>query len=164
MAVDGNKVMMSLDPGRLGLHPTTAAATDGPKKTPELTDAQKEALKVLTEVAKKHGVALNLQKGDILFINNWTTLHGRDAFDASAAEARRHFVRLWLSNPAMEGAIPAAMKIPRDAAFGYLEKETSGNIVTHHGRLIEPKCQVYPQKEYQIPKYTAGSAAFVMDD
>ena len=37
---------------------------------------------------------------DILFLNNWTTLHRRTAFeDFKETEKKRHLLRIWLSMP-----------------------------------------------------------------
>ena len=40
------------------------------------------------------------QPGDILFLNNWVTMHRRTAFEDHESEAlRRHILRVWLSMP-----------------------------------------------------------------
>jgi hypothetical protein len=40
------------------------------------------------------------QPGDLLFLNNWVTLHRRSEFeDYAEAEKRRHILRIWLSVP-----------------------------------------------------------------
>lgn len=69
---------------------------------PTLTAAQRVALDMLETVAEDPAlhVRLRLEPGDVLLLNNWTTLHRRSAFtDASAADARRHLLRIWLSMP-----------------------------------------------------------------
>jgi hypothetical protein len=162
--VHEDQVIISMDAGRLGLHPATAASAER-ENIPDLSTVQTEALDILKEVATKHAVKLDLQKGDILFINNLTTLHARDAFDETDKSAvRRHYVRLWLSNPQNTFTLPEAMKVPRDAAFGYLKHEKEGKTVNHRGKFIEPRYLVDAPKEYSVPKYTAGSAAFVLED
>jgi hypothetical protein len=69
---------------------------------PALTVAQREALDVLETLAEDPAlhVRLRLEPGDVLLLNNWTTLHRRSAFtDASAPDERRHLLRIWLSMP-----------------------------------------------------------------
>ncbi len=69
---------------------------------PSLSDIQKEALDFMDSVCerKKLQFCFTLQKGDILFLNNWTTLHRRTAFeDFEDTEKKRHLLRIWLSMP-----------------------------------------------------------------
>ena len=41
-----------------------------------------------------------VRAGDVLLLNNWTTLHRRSAFtDGPAPRERRHLLRIWLSMP-----------------------------------------------------------------
>ena len=49
-----------------------------------------------------------LQPGEIYFINNYTILHARTAFDDGDAEEdqRRHLLRLWLEAPGMRPVHP----------------------------------------------------------
>jgi hypothetical protein len=40
------------------------------------------------------------ESGDMVFMNNWVTLHKRSAFeDWPEPERRRHILRIWLSMP-----------------------------------------------------------------
>ena len=69
---------------------------------PNLSDVQKEALDFLDSVCERKELqsCFTLQKGDILFLNNWTTLHRRTAFeDFKETEKKRHLLRIWLSMP-----------------------------------------------------------------
>ena len=69
---------------------------------PNMTDAQKEALDYLESVAADPEMHFTFrqQPGDMLFMNNWVTLHRRTAFeDHAALERRRHILRVWLSMP-----------------------------------------------------------------
>lgn len=69
---------------------------------PSLTELQIEALDFLEEVAEEPGnaFAFRQEPGDVLLLNNWTTLHRRSAFEdhEDPAEKRRLF-RIWLSMP-----------------------------------------------------------------
>ena len=45
-------------------------------------------------------VRFRQQPGDLLFLNNWVTLHRRTAFtDHEDPAQRRHILRLWLAMP-----------------------------------------------------------------
>lgn len=172
---------VSADPGRLGLHPATG---EQPPKGCRLTDAQLKALEVLNELAEKHALSIPAQAGDILFINNLGVLHKRDSYidsdddadgatDASAKTQkddgdvkaaddkkpngdktkRRWLMRLWLRNEALSWDIPEAMKLPWEAAYG---KDV--------GRLISPKYEPSFQPDYKEPRYTSGTAAWLIED
>jgi len=67
---------------------------------PSLSNQQKEALDFLDSVCERNQLQtkFTLKRGDILFLNNWTTLHRRTAFeDFSELNQRRHLLRVWLS-------------------------------------------------------------------
>ena len=69
---------------------------------PDLNDIQKEALDFLDSVCERKELqsCFTLQKGDMLFLNNWTTLHRRTAFDDHEdSDKKRHLLRIWLSMP-----------------------------------------------------------------
>lgn len=58
-----------------------------------------EALAYMDELVNREDLRLDmmLDRGDMQFINNYTTLHARTAFeDFPEPERRRHMVRLWL--------------------------------------------------------------------
>lgn len=151
VASSEGRIVISVDPGRLGLHPATAGVRhDGC----DLTEAQIKALEVLAQLAEKHAVSIAAQPGDVLFINNLALLHKRDAY--TDAETRRHLVRLWLRNPELSWAIPEEMKAPWKAAYS-----PPGEV----GRFLIPpdRYQIVPEKEYKVPKYSAGSAAWLID-
>lgn len=69
---------------------------------PDLTPKQIEALDFLEKVADEPGQSCRFmqERGDILLLNNWVTLHRRSAFEdgEDPAEKRRIF-RVWLSMP-----------------------------------------------------------------
>ncbi|KAI7776818.1 hypothetical protein LA080_004412 [Diaporthe eres] len=215
LAYHEGHVIISADPGRLGLHPATA---DEPSEGSRLTEPQLKALKVLNGLAEKHAVSIPAQPGDILFIHNLGVLHKRDSYvddetdtradakkangtaayeQASISKAdpknstddpsmagspinpenkdvpekdgkvkaggdklpnandtkRRWLMRLWLRNEDLGWKIPEAMKLPWEAAYG---KDV--------GRLITPKYDPSPQPDYKEPRYTSGTAAWLMED
>jgi hypothetical protein len=64
-----------------------------------LTDAQVEALDLLDKLcaSPRMRLALRMQPGDLLLVNNLAVLHARTQFEDHAdLDKRRHMVRLWL--------------------------------------------------------------------
>jgi hypothetical protein len=120
-----------------------------------LTPSQLEALEVLSTLASKYRHRLDTKAGDIVFINNLALLHARDSYVDSKQGPGRHFVRLWLRNPELAWNIPESMRVPWEAAFG-----PGGN--GYPG--LKKKYPALPTLEYKPPKYTAGSAAFILED
>jgi len=69
---------------------------------PRLTDKQIEALDMIDNLASdpRFHLSMVLEPGDIQFINNYTTLHTRTAYeDFPEPERKRHLLRLWLVTP-----------------------------------------------------------------
>ena len=72
-------------------------------EVPRLKEEQVEAMDYLDSVAERVGVclAMDFQVGDIQLLNNYVTLHSRNAYEDYATRGeRRHLLRLWL---ALEG-------------------------------------------------------------
>ena len=70
--------------------------------TPEMTDKQREALDMMEELASRDALHTRFRQepGDMLFLNNFVTLHRRTEFtDHDEAERKRHLLRIWLSMP-----------------------------------------------------------------
>ncbi|MEI9929003.1 MAG: TauD/TfdA family dioxygenase [Rhizomicrobium sp.] len=64
-----------------------------------------EALDTVSAMARdpKYNVYMNLQPGEMQFINNYHVLHGRSSYeDDAAAGQKRHFKRLWLATNYLE--------------------------------------------------------------
>jgi hypothetical protein len=69
---------------------------------PDLSEIQREALDYVQELAENPAfhVTFMQRPGDILFLNNWVTLHRRSEFeDYDEPERKRHLLRIWLSVP-----------------------------------------------------------------
>lgn len=69
---------------------------------PDMSTEQIEALDFLEELAAdpKMHVTFRQEPGDIVFMNNWITLHRRNEFeDFDELDLRRHILRVWLSMP-----------------------------------------------------------------
>jgi len=154
--VHNNKVYLSVDPGRLGLHPVTAKAGLG-SSIPSLTALHLQALETLSELATRHRLMLDTKPGDMLFINNWALIHARDAYKDPKDGPGRHLVRLWLRDSELGWDVPESMRVPWEAAFG-------SNGDGYPTGITQRKYPLVPSHDYKPPKYTAGSAAFVLDD
>jgi hypothetical protein len=66
---------------------------------PRLTDAQKAAMDAIDALCEDHALTLDMQleRGDMQFISNYTVLHSRTAYeDWPETERRRYLLRLWL--------------------------------------------------------------------
>lgn len=69
---------------------------------PNLTEKQIEAMDFLEEVAGEEAQSCRFmqERGDILLLNNWVTLHRRSAFeDFDDPGEKRRIFRVWLSMP-----------------------------------------------------------------
>ncbi|MBC8325285.1 MAG: TauD/TfdA family dioxygenase [Verrucomicrobia subdivision 3 bacterium] len=69
---------------------------------PDLTPEQTEALDLVESLASDPALHATFRQepGDMVFLNNWVTLHKRSAFeDWPEPERRRHILRIWLSMP-----------------------------------------------------------------
>ena len=72
------------------------------KRGVELTILEKASLDFLDEQTRRPDLRLDmdLEPGDIQFINNYTTLHSRTEFvDGTLPNQKRHMLRLWLKFP-----------------------------------------------------------------
>lgn len=66
---------------------------------PEALAEALEAMDVLEATANREGLALHLrlEEGDLLLLNNFAWMHGREAFPEEEPDGqRRHMMRLWL--------------------------------------------------------------------
>ncbi|KAF4978428.1 hypothetical protein FZEAL_5192 [Fusarium zealandicum] len=140
------KLLASLDPHRLGPHPSMTNSN-----IPTLTDDQIHALQAVSEAASRTELQLKLETGDLLFFNNLALVHRRDAYADDDASSR-HMVRLWLRSQKFGWAIPDGMLPPWKAAYGENRK-----IKARHYPIV-------PMAEYPVQKYTTSSAAFMIED
>ena len=92
-------------------------------KVPEMTERQRAALELMDEVLTSEGLILHMEfeRGDIQFLNNYTVLHSRTAFeDHEETERKRHLLRLWLT---MDQRWPLDTSFTNAARFANLEWE-----------------------------------------
>lgn len=81
---------------------------DADPDCPDLSEVQREALDYVEYSAGRLSVNLRQSPGDILFLNNWVTLHRRTAFeDFTELSDRRCLFRIWLSPPGNRPIDPA---------------------------------------------------------
>ncbi|KAI8951198.1 Clavaminate synthase-like protein [Xylaria longipes] len=147
LGFQSGNLVISADPARIGPHP---AVTNS--RIPDLLPAQKEALALLQQTATAQQTRLPACQGDMVFINNWGVLHARDSYQDDNT-ATRHLVRLWLRNEEFSWEIPESMKTPWEASFGKKAK-----------KIVNRQYPVAPMPEYMEPKFTNGSAAFIMEE
>ncbi|KAJ8127889.1 hypothetical protein O1611_g5748 [Lasiodiplodia mahajangana] len=140
-------LIISVDPSRIGPQPGVAGG-----RIPDLSPAQKRALAILQITAATHQVRLPTRQGDMVFINNWGVLHARDSYQDDDTVSR-HIVRLWLRNSELGWAIPDSMKTPWEASFGLKAR-----------KIVNRQYAVEPMPEYMEPKFSNGSAAFIMEE
>ena len=70
------------------------------EELPRFTEAQEEALALVTALADELRLDMEFRPGDMQFLHNHVTLHSRtDYEDHPDPERRRHLLRLWLSTP-----------------------------------------------------------------
>lgn len=163
LQIHRGKVFVAVDPGRLGLHPATEQIKL--RTAPTLSMAQRRALGVLSSLAAKYRQRLDLETGDMVFIHNWSLLHARDAYVDE--NSQRHLVRLWLRNSSMSWSIPESMKVPWEAAYGPNGDGNPSFILSLKDGLkgtVEKRYPIVPAPNYKLPKFTAGSAAFMLED
>ena len=75
---------------------------DRSDEAPSLSCEQRAALDKLETLAEDPAlhVSFNLEPGDVLLLNNWTTFHRRSEFvDSEDSARKRHLLRIWLSMP-----------------------------------------------------------------
>ncbi|MCP1482476.1 MULTISPECIES: TauD/TfdA family dioxygenase [Pseudomonas] len=104
----------------VGNYMRAAAQTLG-QAFPEKLDA---ALKAFYEICnrKSFQLAFLLEPGEILFLNNYTTLHSRTEFQDSDTQ-KRHLLRLWLDVPNGRPVVPVLKARGTDYELLYLETD-----------------------------------------
>lgn len=78
-------------------------------ETPRITAAAEEATQMLDRMTQdpRYQLVMDFQPGDIQFINNYHTLHGRRPYrDDRAAGKVRHLKRLWLETRVLDDRPP----------------------------------------------------------
>jgi hypothetical protein len=66
------------------------------------TEREEAILDFFDEMARKHALPMHMQPGDVYFANNYTVLHGREAYQESEdtpSDQKRLFLRIWVNMP-----------------------------------------------------------------
>lgn len=72
---------------------------------PALTPAQQAAIELMEQIADEQHFAMQLQRGDMQFLNNFVVLHTRTEYtDRPEPDRKRLLWRLWLSAPEIRPA------------------------------------------------------------
>jgi TfdA family taurine catabolism dioxygenase TauD len=83
---------------------------------PKLTPAQLEAMDLYLNIASEFSLDLDLQPGDITYVNCHVTLHARTDFeDWPEPDRKRHLFRLWLTT---NGERPLVESVAREVNGG----------------------------------------------
>ncbi|WP_445158400.1 TauD/TfdA family dioxygenase [Halomonas sp. E14] len=100
---------------------------------PRLEQDQIEALDWLDEKLKdpRYCFSMNIEKGDIQLLNNFTVVHSRTDFEDHEDEARkRHLLRLWMSIPGSQ-PLPESWKAAfKDTRAGAVRGGNRGKHIT----------------------------------
>ena len=87
--------------------------------TPELSPAQKQAIATAEQLADAIRYEMELEKGDMQFLNNYVALHTRSAFvDHEDPAKKRLLWRLWLMNPDLRERTAYAKQWEMGVALG----------------------------------------------
>ncbi|CAF9928420.1 MAG: hypothetical protein ALECFALPRED_004054 [Alectoria fallacina] len=103
-------------PGRVLINCSRARITGTPSaprpaSLPALTSIQRRALDALHYTATKHATKIQLEPGDMVFFNNLSMMHARDAFvDNEAAGLKRHLLRLIIRNDEAAYELPEQLR------------------------------------------------------
>jgi hypothetical protein len=93
---------------------------------PQMTGAQKEAIRLYRETAAECAVDMPFVPGDIQLLNNYVTLHARRGYeDWPELNRKRHLLRLWLSDL---GARPIPAQQLKDFGTGVLLHGVTPNV------------------------------------
>ena len=87
-----------------------------------MDDGERAVIDCFEAISKRPELMLEftLQPGEMYFLNNYTILHARTAFDDgdAAEDQRRHLLRLWLEAPGMRPVHPYARGVGIAAVAG----------------------------------------------
>lgn len=89
-----------------------------PANLPKVSPRQAEALEAIETIARASQLEIDIQAGDMHFINNLTILHRRDGYvNGEAPQQRRHLVRMRLRDDELGWELPSDLQQEWAAAF-----------------------------------------------
>ncbi|MPY72529.1 MAG: TauD/TfdA family dioxygenase, partial [Alphaproteobacteria bacterium] len=93
------------------------------EQVPRFTPKQVEALDMIDALLAELHMKMKFERGDIQFLFNHVTLHGRTAFeDWPEPERKRHLFRLWLT---IDGERPIPPVLAERVRGGIVTKDTT---------------------------------------
>lgn len=95
---------------------------------PALSEEQREALDLIESLARESQLTLNIQPGDLTFINNHALLHSRESFKDDS-KSNRYLVRMWLKNEVLAWKLPYQLQMGNQRIYESNELEEKWNIV-----------------------------------
>ncbi len=79
------------------IEPTYMSSPHRFDDVPEMTAEQKEALRVVQQIADEESLDMGFRRGDMQFLNNHVIFHSRRGFeDNPSPDRKRHLLRIWL--------------------------------------------------------------------
>lgn len=89
-----------------------------------MTEEQAEALDTVHFTAEKNSLSVQLKRGDMQFLNNFSVFHARRAFtdDEEETGRKRHILRLWLRNEKYAWKTPDRLKDSWFEVYGESER------------------------------------------
>ena len=108
-----------------------------------LSRIQIEALDAVEAIAAKHKVEIPMQRGDLIFINNFNVLHSRADFEDDIYNTR-YLVRLWLKNEELAWDLPDVLKAANDKIFENSDSDEVWNILPVPRMTFEPRDRLTP--------------------
>ncbi|KAK0634456.1 hypothetical protein B0T17DRAFT_586269 [Bombardia bombarda] len=99
-----------------------------------LSQAQRQALDIVEEIAQQSQIVLTAEPGDLLYVNNHGLLHSREAFEDAPGNAR-YLMRMWLKSPTL------AWKLPRPLQEGSSRIYDDNELGEHWNIVDVPKVQ-----------------------
>ncbi|KAI9765908.1 MAG: hypothetical protein M1840_007049 [Geoglossum simile] len=93
---------------------------------PEISSAQKEALDAIHYTASDKAIALNLVRGDLIFVNNLLVLHARGGYTDQGMP--RHVQRLIVRDPIENWRVPVGLRDIWGMIFGNPDHEWKNEV------------------------------------
>lgn len=96
-----SRTAASVSAGKLSLRHNSgyARSAERHEECPRITEKQSRVMQLIDEISFDPEIhfALQLEEGDMLFVNNYQVMHARSEFEDHEDDAlRRHLLRLWL--------------------------------------------------------------------
>jgi hypothetical protein len=142
-ASDG-KIILNMDQS-----PLRKSATENLFGMAPLSNAQTEALDMVLALARMYQKEIVTLPGDLIFVNNFSIMHSRRAFQDDERR-QRHLVRLWLRNDELGWRIPDGLRYSWDVVFR-CQRDSEDFLYP-----VEPK------PEYNVPKISEGSGSALL--